>query len=175
MEHRILGRTGVKVSPLCLGGMYFGWRNDEAESTAIIHRALDLGINFIDTANVYANSLSEQYVGKTLQGKYRRGVPPPPGSRAIEEKWDLDSPESLRRFDVLERLEALAEKRGKTLSQFALAWLLANKAVTAPIIGPRTFEQLDDNIGALGWEMSGEELAAVDELVTPGSSVSAAA
>ncbi|UCG89042.1 MAG: aldo/keto reductase, partial [Gemmatimonadota bacterium] len=113
--------------------------------------------------------------GGWLTGKYRRGVPPPPDSRAIEEKWDLESPESLQRFDVLERLEALAQKRGKTLSQFALAWLLANKAVTAPIIGPRTFQQLDDNMDALGWTIGREELATVDELVAPGSTTSAAA
>ena len=319
MEYRILGRSGAKVSPLCLGGMYFGWRNDEAESIAIIHRALDLGLNFIDTANVYANSVSEQYVGKALRGKrdqvvlatkfrwgmgegpndegthrlhiraqvenslrrlqtdridlyqihhpdpitpieetlealtdlvrqgkvlyvgtsnfpawqlveaqwisdrrnltrfvceqphysvfdraiereivpvcekygigiipwcpldggwltgkYRRNAPPPPGSRAIEEKWDLESSESLRRFDAIERLEAIARARGKTLSQLALAWLLAKKAVTAPIIGPRTFEQLGDNMGALGWTLTPEELSAIDEIVPPGSNISAA-
>jgi aryl-alcohol dehydrogenase-like predicted oxidoreductase len=319
MEYRILGRSGVKVSPLCLGGMYFGWRSNEADSIAIIHRALDLGLNFIDTANVYANSVSEQYVGKALRGKrdqvvlatkfrwgmgdgpndegthrlhlraqvenslrrlqtdhidlyqihhpdpitpieetlealtdlvrqgkvlylgtsnfpawqlveaqwvsdrrnltrfvceqphysvldrtlereiipvcekygvgvipwcpldggwltgkYRRGVPPPTDSRAVEERWDLESPESLRRFDAIERLEAMAGARGKTLSRFALAWLLANKAVTAPIIGPRTLEQLDDNMDALGWTLTPEELSAVDEIVPPGSSISAA-
>ena len=56
MEHRILGRTGVKVSPLCLGAMMFGaWGNtDHADSIRIIHRALDAGINFIDTADVYS-------------------------------------------------------------------------------------------------------------------------
>ena len=53
MNFRPLGRTGVLVSPLCLGAMNFGGPTDEADSIAIINRALDGGINFIDTANVY--------------------------------------------------------------------------------------------------------------------------
>ena len=68
MEHRPLGRTSVSVSRLCLGAMMFGgWGNkDHDESIRIIHRALDAGINFIDTADVYAQGESEQIVGKAL-------------------------------------------------------------------------------------------------------------
>ncbi|MCA9165008.1 MAG: aldo/keto reductase, partial [Planctomycetales bacterium] len=51
MQYRNLGRTGVKVSPLCLGTMMFGGPTDETESTRIIHKAIDHGINFIDTAD----------------------------------------------------------------------------------------------------------------------------
>jgi aryl-alcohol dehydrogenase-like predicted oxidoreductase len=72
MEHRILGRTGVSVSTLCLGAMMFGaWgETDHDESIRIIHAALDAGINFIDTADVYSAGESEEIVGKALaQGK----------------------------------------------------------------------------------------------------------
>src|SRR5579862_5496103 len=71
MEHRQLGATGVSVSPLCLGTMMFGgWGNtDHDDSIRIIHRALDAGINFVDTADVYARGESEEIVGKALEGR----------------------------------------------------------------------------------------------------------
>lgn len=71
MEYRPLGRTGVQVSPLCLGAMMFGtWgNNDCADAARIIHRALDAGINFIDTADVYSGGVSEEIVGQALAGR----------------------------------------------------------------------------------------------------------
>lgn len=71
MEYRLLGRTGVRVSPLCLGVMMFGpWgNNDHADAIRIIHRALDAGINFIDTADVYSSGTSEEIVGKAIEGR----------------------------------------------------------------------------------------------------------
>jgi aryl-alcohol dehydrogenase-like predicted oxidoreductase len=68
MEYRILGRTGIKVSPLCLGAMMFGaWGTpDHDESIRIIHAAIEAGINFIDTADVYSFGESEEIVGKAL-------------------------------------------------------------------------------------------------------------
>jgi aryl-alcohol dehydrogenase-like predicted oxidoreductase len=71
IEHRKLGSTGVSVSPLCLGAMMFGaWGNtDHEDSIGIIHRALDAGINFIDTADVYSRGESEEIVGKALTGR----------------------------------------------------------------------------------------------------------
>src|SRR3954469_1403392 len=71
MEYRPLGRTGVQVSPLCLGTMMFGaWGNtDHDDSIHIVHRALDAGINFIDTADVYSAGESEEIVGKALKGR----------------------------------------------------------------------------------------------------------
>ena len=76
MEHRPLGRTGVSVSKLCLGAMMFGdWGNkDHDESIRIIHRALDAGINFVDTADVYSQGESEEIVGKALAGGRRDDV-----------------------------------------------------------------------------------------------------
>ncbi len=71
MDTRTLGRTGVKVSPLCLGAMMFGaWGNpDHDDSIEVIHAALDAGINFIDTADVYSAGESEEIVGKALLGR----------------------------------------------------------------------------------------------------------
>jgi aryl-alcohol dehydrogenase-like predicted oxidoreductase len=71
MEYRPLGRTGVQVSPLCLGAMMFGpWGNDDrADAIRIIHRALDAGINFIDTADLYSGGVSEEIVGEALEGR----------------------------------------------------------------------------------------------------------
>jgi aryl-alcohol dehydrogenase-like predicted oxidoreductase len=71
MEYRLLGRTGVSVSPLCLGTMMFGpWGNDDrADAIRVIHRALDAGINFVDTADVYSGGVSEEIVGDALQGR----------------------------------------------------------------------------------------------------------
>jgi len=59
MEYRSLGRTGVQVSPLCLGCMNFGDDAGEEDSIRLIHRALDEGINFLDTADVYSRGRSE--------------------------------------------------------------------------------------------------------------------
>jgi aryl-alcohol dehydrogenase-like predicted oxidoreductase len=74
MEQRYLGQTGVSVSPLCLGAMMFGaWGNtDHDESIRIIHAALDAGINFIDTADIYSQGESEEIVGKALAGASAR-------------------------------------------------------------------------------------------------------
>jgi aryl-alcohol dehydrogenase-like predicted oxidoreductase len=83
MKYRNLGRTGVQVSALCLGCMNFGGRADEADSLRVIDRALDSGINFIDTANVYGHDpadfnvgrgRSEVIVGKALRGGKRERV-----------------------------------------------------------------------------------------------------
>ncbi|MGH2849307.1 MAG: aldo/keto reductase [Solirubrobacteraceae bacterium] len=71
MRYRTLGRTGIQVSDLCLGSMMFGdWGNrDEAECHRMIHRALDAGINFIDTADEYAFGGSEEIVGRAIRGR----------------------------------------------------------------------------------------------------------
>src|ERR671935_630785 len=76
MDKRTLGRTGIQVSPLCLGAMMFGaWGNpDHDESIRIIHRALDAGLNFVDTADVYSRGESEEIVGQALAGGRRDNV-----------------------------------------------------------------------------------------------------
>ncbi len=76
MQHRPLGRTGVSVSQFCLGTMMFGsWGNpDHDESIRMVHTALDAGVNFIDTADVYGAGESEEIIGKALAGGRRDRV-----------------------------------------------------------------------------------------------------
>jgi aryl-alcohol dehydrogenase-like predicted oxidoreductase len=71
MQYRTLGRTGIKVSPYCLGAMMFGAMGnpDHDDCIRIIHKALDFGVNFIDTADRYSRGESEEIVGKALKGR----------------------------------------------------------------------------------------------------------
>src|ERR1700754_1987933 len=110
MEYRILGRTGVKVSSLCLGGMMFGaWGNtDHDDSIRVIHAALDAGINFVDTADVYSAGESEEIVGKALKGrrddvvlatKFFMPMGDDPNRRGPSRRWIMTAVEdSLRRL-----------------------------------------------------------------------------
>ncbi len=72
MEYRLLGRTGVRVSPLCIGAMNFGNPTPEAEAARIIDRALDAGVNLLDTANSYNGGESEAVIGRALRASGRR-------------------------------------------------------------------------------------------------------
>ena len=69
MEYRKLGNSGLKVSEVGLGGNNFGWWADEQASIPVVHAAIDLGINFIDTADIYDQGHSEEYIGEALKGK----------------------------------------------------------------------------------------------------------
>ncbi len=69
MQYRNMGRTGVKVSAMCLGTMVYGNQVSETEAINIIGRALNAGVNFLDTADIYAEGRSEEIVGKALKGK----------------------------------------------------------------------------------------------------------
>jgi aryl-alcohol dehydrogenase-like predicted oxidoreductase len=313
MNYRILGRTGVKVTPLCLGTMNFGGRSDAAESEKILDYYFDQGNNFIDTANVYNDGRSETIIGDWIK---RRGVRDqivlstkvhgrrsPHINDAGNSRWhivrevenslrrlkteridvyhihrpDKDTPidQTLRalddlvragkvlylassvfagwqlaeahyvakelgtaRFDVeqpqlniidrrieaevlpfcrkyevaticwaplargrlagtytrqgrkipdgtwykaqnktdfpasqwpvMEGVDKLADAKGVSSSQFALAWCLQVPGVTCPIIGPRTLEQVTDNLGALNVSLTPDEVKAVDALNPPG-------
>jgi aryl-alcohol dehydrogenase-like predicted oxidoreductase len=322
MEYRILGRTGVKVSPLCLGAMMFGaWGNpDHDDSIRIIHRALDAGINFIDTADVYSAGESEEIVGKALAGgrrddvvlatkfhgamgddpnqrgnsrrwitqevenslrrlqtdridlyqvhrpepdtavdetlgaltdlvragkvryigtstfppseiveaqwvaqqrgrerfvteqppysllvrgietevlpvceRYGMGVIPwsplaggwlsgayrkdrevPQSTRAqrLPQRYDLSLPGNQRKLDAADALARLSDEAGISLIHVALAFVIRHPAVTAAIIGPRTMEQLESQLGAVDVQLSDELLDRIDEIVPPGANFS---
>ena len=112
MEYRPLGRTGVQVSPLCLGAMMFGpWGNDDrTDSIRIIHRALDAGINVIDTADVYSSGISEEIVGEAVHGrrddvflatKFFMPMSDDPNQRGGSRRWIMREFEnSLRRLNT---------------------------------------------------------------------------
>jgi aryl-alcohol dehydrogenase-like predicted oxidoreductase len=314
MDYRQLGAAGVKVSPICLGTMMFGGQTDEPTSARIIHDALDRGINFIDTADMYNAGESERVVGraiaerrrevvlatkgrqsmgsgpndvgagrvhmmraledslqrlgtdhvdlyyvhtpdydvpidetlKTLEdmvrqgkvrytacsnfrawrimealwtsdalglerfacvqplynivnrdievellpmceeyglgvvsysplargiltGKYRPGQDYPEGSRAARGDKRIRQAE-LREasIELSQKLAAHCEQKGCTPSQFALSWCLANPILTSVIIGPRTVEQYEDNLGCLDIEITAEDEDFIDSLVPPG-------
>jgi aryl-alcohol dehydrogenase-like predicted oxidoreductase len=321
MEPRPLGRTGVKVSPLCLGAMMFGeWGNpDHDESIRIIHRALDAGINFIDTADVYSRGESEEIVGKALaggrrehvvlatkvhgsmgddpnqfgnsrrwimkavedslrrlgtdyldlyqihrpeqdtdidetlgaltdlvragkvryigsstfpasqiveaqwaahdrgrerfvteqppysmlvrgiendvlptaqrhgmgvipwsplaggwlSGKYRKGAETPTSTRAarLPQRYDLDDPANQRKLDAADALARLADEAGIPLIHMALAFVIRHPGVTAAIIGPRTMEQLESQLGAVDVTLDDDLLDRIDRIVPPGVTV----
>ncbi len=96
-----------------------------------------------------------------LTGKYRRGKPLPdtPSASTVKERYFSEE-----NFTILEGLEALAKKRGKTTLQMALGWLLTNPVVTSPIVGANSVEQLQESLGALGLRLSQEEMATLNEL-----------
>jgi len=327
MEYRSLGRTGMQVSPLCLGAMMFGaWGEpDHDVSIKIINRALDAGINFIDTADVYSQGESEEIVGKALAGgrrddvilatkvhsqmgvqsgeqgdpnkrgnsrrwiirevenslrrlqtdwidlyqvhrpdpatdveetlgaltdlqrqgkirvfgsstypaneiveaqwvaerrglgrfmteqppysilvrsieadvlptaekygmgvipwsplaggwltgRYRKGEDVPTSHRAqrLPGRYDLSNPGNRAKLDAAEALALLAEDAGLSLVHLALAFTLAHPAVTAPIIGPRTMEQLESQLGAVDVTLSDDVLDRVDKIVPPGTTL----
>jgi aryl-alcohol dehydrogenase-like predicted oxidoreductase len=109
-DYRQLGRTGLEVSPLCLGAMMFGaWGNpDHADSIRVIHRALDAGINFVDTADVYSSGESEEILAKALAGrrddvvlatKFHGRMGEGPNRRGSSRRWIMQEVEaSLRRL-----------------------------------------------------------------------------
>ena len=314
MEYRKLGRSGLMVSPLCLGTMMFGGQTGEPEATRIIEKARYQGLNFIDTADVYNQGRSEEVVGRAIRanrdywilatkmcnkmgkgpnkgglsrrwmfqaaeaslkrldtdwidimylhkedhdtpleetigavadlvragkiryfglsnyrswrvatiadlcdrlgidrpvvsqpyynamnrmpevehlsaceyfglgvvpysplargvltGKYQPGAAPPEDTRAgrqdermMQSEWREES------LVIAQKIKAHAETRGITSGQFAVAWVLNNRIVTAPIAGPRTQEQFDDYVGALDYRFTAEDEALVDSLVTTG-------
>jgi aryl-alcohol dehydrogenase-like predicted oxidoreductase len=327
MEYRSLGPTGIQVSPLCLGAMMFGaWGEpDHDVSIKIIHRALDAGVNFIDTADVYSQGESEEIVGKALAsglrdevivatkvhgqmgaspgergdpnmrgnsrrwimrevenslrrlqtdwidlyqlhrpdpgtdieetlgaltdlqrqgkirafgsstfpaheiveshwvaerrglgrfvteqppysilvrgieadllpvaekyrmgvipwsplaggwltGRYRKGQDLPESTRAqrVPGRYDMSKPANQAKLDAVEELALLAEDSGVTLIHLAIAFTLAHPAVTAPIIGPRTMEQLESQLGAADVRLGDDTLDRIDKIVPPGVTV----
>src|SRR3954464_9345429 len=322
MRYRPFGRTGVHVSSLCLGAMMFGqWGNpDHDESIAVIHAALDAGINFIDTADVYSAGESEEIVAKAiagrrddivlatkffaprgadrnmaggsrrwimracegslrrlgtdhldlyqvhrpdpnvdidetlgalsdlvhqgkgrylgsstwpasaiveaqwvaerrnrqrfvceqppysilvrgvetdvlptcqrhgmgvipwsplaggwLTGRYRKGQDLPETHRAqrIPQRYDMSLPGNQAKLEAADALAQLAEEAGLTLIDMALAFVLEHPAVTAAIIGPRTMEQLESQLGAADVKLSDDILDRIDEIVPPGTNLNA--
>jgi len=99
--------------------------------------------------------------GGWLTGKYRKNQPPPPDSRVgRKDRWDDQAEQraSELTWRIVETLVALGEEHGKTPAQIALNWLLQQPGVTSPIMGARTIEQLEDNLGSTGWTLNAEEI-----------------
>jgi aryl-alcohol dehydrogenase-like predicted oxidoreductase len=106
-----------------------------------------------------------------LSGRQRRGHEMPAGSRMATAGDDYEEAPSRRaierNFQVLDAAEAIAAEHGATVPQVALAWMLSVQGITAPIIGPRTFEQLQDLLGSVGLVLSAEERARLEDPAPP--------
>ena len=108
MDYRPLGRSGLKVSPICLGTMMFGGRTDAATSRRIIDKARDCGVNFIDTADQYNDGASEEVTGAAIRPqrdhwvlatKLSNPMGPGPNQRGLSRKWIFEAVEaSLKRL-----------------------------------------------------------------------------
>lgn len=148
---RVLGRTGVRIGPLTLGTMNFGRWQEEDESIRIIQAALDAGITAIDTADVYAQGVSEQITGRAIAGR----------------RDDLDR--NQRKLAAADALGRLAEQHGLTLVELSVAFALNHPAISSVIIGPRTAEHLETYLKASTVELNAEILDRIDEIVDPGT------
>jgi len=137
MQYRTLGRTGIKVSPYALGAMMFGATTgnpDHDDSIRIIHRALDAGINFVDTADAYSHGESKEIVGKALKGrrddvvlatKLHLQMGDDPNQRGNSRRWIMTeivtSFNDERRLDAVEQIIPLAEEAGLPMTHLAMA------------------------------------------------------
>src|SRR5437899_1537040 len=190
MQYRNLGRSGLKISPICLGTMMFGGPTDEATSSRIVATAREAGINFPIVSQPYYNAMNRMpevehfpacgYYGLgivpysplargVLTGKYKPDAVPDKETRAgradkrmMQTEW---RPESLQ---LAQEIKRHAEARGITAGQFAVSWVLNSSFVSAVIAGPRTEEQWNDYLMALDYRFMAEDEALIDRLVTSG-------
>jgi aryl-alcohol dehydrogenase-like predicted oxidoreductase len=106
-----------------------------------------------------------------LTGKYRKGEPPPQGSRIggasddLEEAWGKRATE--RNWAIVQEVGAISEETGKSYAQVALNWLLGRPAVTAPIIGATKMAQMEDNLGATDWDLEDAQRERLDKVSSP--------
>jgi aryl-alcohol dehydrogenase-like predicted oxidoreductase len=111
--------------------------------------------------------------GGFLSGKYKRDTAPPQEGRfTVRQAQRGDDPAVLRSeqaYDIVEGIEQLAKDKGCTASQFALAWCMQQPAVTAPIIGPRHVDQLEDNLQAGSITITEEDQQTIDQMIPPGT------
>jgi aryl-alcohol dehydrogenase-like predicted oxidoreductase len=112
--------------------------------------------------------------GGWLTGRFRKGQDAPETNRArrMPARYDLSDPENQAKLDAVESLALLAEESGISLVHLAIAFVMQHPAVTAPIIGPRTMEQLESQLGAVDVRLSTDVLDRIDEIVPPGRNVS---
>jgi aryl-alcohol dehydrogenase-like predicted oxidoreductase len=128
--------------------------------------ARDVEAALIPAAKTYDMGLLPYFplAGGLLTGKYRRGAPLPEGSRFAKNPRRADEFMSERNWRIVAALEAFVSARGRTLLELAFSWLLRDPVVTSVIAGATSPEQVEHNIGAAGWTLSGEEFAEIDRI-----------
>jgi aryl-alcohol dehydrogenase-like predicted oxidoreductase len=151
----IAARTGL---PAFVSQQVYLSLQERSAEYEIVPSAFDQGLGLL---------IWSPLAGGLLSGKYRRGQAPPPGSRHASE-WD-EPPvyDESKLFDTIETLVAIAEDRGMSAAQVALAWLLARPAVTSVIVGARTDKQLADNLAAASLELTADEQARLEQVSRP--------
>lgn len=138
---------------------------------SLLHREIETEVLPFCREHGLATMLYSPLAGGWLSGKYRRNEPAPPDSRLSASGANLSSAEYSQTFDVLEKLQGIASAKGASLSQLALAWLLAQPGVTGTIIGPRHLGQLKDNLAALDVKITSQDLSAIDAIAPPESNL----
>jgi len=131
----------------------------------LVHRA-EFELELRDVCNTYGLGVIpySPLAGGFLTGKYRRGHTPPAGTRGATSRRIKDYLARDRNHDLVDRLRAMGEARGKSVAQMALAWLLADPVITAPIVGANTVAQWNEIAGALEVSLSEDEKNELDEL-----------
>ncbi len=99
-----------------------------------------------------------------LTGRFRRGQPPPPGTPWAQGSYEFEKAMSEQNDRIIQKLIEIGQNREKTPAQVAIAWVLDHPEITAAMIGPDTPEHVDENFGAVGWQLTPEERAALDEV-----------
>ena len=151
---RKLGRQGLEVSALGLGCMGMSQSYgpaDEGESIATLHRAIELGCNFLVTAECYGPFANEELLGRALQGRRDQVV--------LATKWEMQAAQVVR--DI-----AAAQKA--TPGQIALAWLLHKGADIVPIPGTKRRKYLEENVAAADIKLAPAQMQALDAALAPG-------
>jgi aryl-alcohol dehydrogenase-like predicted oxidoreductase len=136
MQYRQLGKSGLRVSAIGLGGNTFGNGADEAQTGRIINRALDVGINFIDTADVYSRGVSEQHVGKAVAGRRQQALI---ATKVNGRMGDLPNDQGLSRKHITEGIEASLTRLG---TDYVDLYQVHQVDQTTPIF--ETLSALDD-------------------------------
>jgi aryl-alcohol dehydrogenase-like predicted oxidoreductase len=122
-------------------------------------RRAEFEVELVDVCRGYTLAVMpySPLAGGFLTGKYRRGETDT-GSQRNVSKYFTD-----HNWDLIDLLEKIGKSHNKSISQVALGWLLSQPIVTCPIIGPRTLEQLADNLGVTGWRLNPDEISALDQ------------
>ena len=154
METRELGRAGLKVAAIglgCMGMSEFYGPRDQTESIATIHRALDLGVTLLDTADICGPFTNEVLVGRAVRGRRESVVL------------------AAKNLDLVKRIREIAAEKGCTTAQLALAWVLAQGGDVVPIPGTKRRKYLEENLPAVRLTLTAADLARIDRVAPKGA------
>jgi aryl-alcohol dehydrogenase-like predicted oxidoreductase len=149
------------MKSLCVSERY-GWARYVTQQTyySLVSRELEWELMPLALDQKVGTVVWSALAGGALSGKLRRGQPLPEGSRLATA--DFPDVRSEKLFDVIEMLEAVAGETGKTQSQVALNWVLQRPSVTSVVVGARNEAQLRQNLGAIGWSLTADQVARLD-------------